>query len=271
MPEITNDADAFKTGFGEYMGRWFTGFIPTTDAAQAFVARGFTSSVKWAAGRMIDDAEAMLESYRRNENATAVNSNSRLPIIIAAMARDYTPTTGDWVGKQVPRHLVALTDEPNASVYGYAQSAHDVRVQVAFFAAEEATARNMANQFCWFIGQPVNRRFNTRYQWGQYTLENQVMLETPDVIVTNAGGGEQKNLVILTVDLTFKVTVPHLDAPVPPAMTDGSGRNPEGYPVVAEISAVHIKNKAPIGHATQKTAASSFVMTTMTFENQETS
>lgn len=267
---ITNDSIAFKTGFGEYMGRWFTGIIPTTDAAQAFINRGFTGSVKWAAGRMIDDAEAMLESYRRNENETAVNANSRLPVVLAAMARDYTPTTGDWGGRQVPRRLVALTDEPNASVYGYAQSAHDVRVQVAFFAAEEATARNLANQFCWFIGQPVNRRFITKYQWGQYELEIPVMLETPDVIITNAAG-EQKNLVIMTVDLTFKVVVPHLDAPVPPAMTDGSGRDPEGYPVVTDVSVVHIKNKAPVGHETQRTASSSFVMTEMTFENEETS
>jgi hypothetical protein len=240
---ITNDTDAFKQGFGEYLNLWFNDLHPNTTQSQAFIDRGFANSVKWAAGRMIDDAEAMLSSYRRNENTDTVNQSSLFPIVLVALARDYTPTTGDWFGKQMYRHLVRFTDDEDASVYGYKQSAHDVRVQLAFMAAEEPTARNLVNHFCWWLSQYTQRRFLTRYTWGEYTLENYVMLETPDIIAQNVST-EQKNAVILSCDIQFKVTVPHVDAPVPPADTDGLGRNPEGYPnmLVDQINVKHVKN-----------------------------
>lgn len=245
MPDITNETDAIKIAFGEYMNRWYDSIIPTTKQNEAFLARGFSNCVKWASGRMVDEAQKMLDSYRKNDNEGGVNNDSKLPVVLAAMSRDYTPVSGAW-GEQAHEQYVVLEDAEDASFYRYRQSQFEVRVQVVFIGAESPTTRNLANSFCWFIGQPINRHFFSKYVWGQYELEMPNMIEDPDVIL-QAVDTEQKNLVMLAVDLMLKITVPHLKAPADGEETDNSGRNPEGYPVVQEVVTTHIKDIWPTG------------------------
>jgi len=234
MAEITNESDALKIGFGEYMGRWYSGLQSSTCAMQSFIDRGFGLSVQYTVGRMIDDVQAMLDSYRKNENTTVNNANSKLPVVLVAVAKDYTTTGGDWLGRQTPVEYVRITDEQDAAVYKYSQSMYDVRVQVAFFAAEEATARALARSFGWFVNQYENRRFNQTYTWGEYELLIPVMIENPDLIFMNSAT-DQKNMTILSCDLTLKVTVPQLQSPeANSADADGSYHDPQGYKVVSE-------------------------------------
>lgn len=213
------------------MRRWYENALTgDSPALQSYLERGIERAILWAPDRMVDAAEEMLVMYRQNDNPGPPGKRSLLPIVLLAMAKDYAPTMGDWGGRQVERRLVQLTDEPNASTYGYRQAMGDIRTQVVIIGPESTTARSMAVQFCWYIGNVQNRRFKAPFQWGQYTLEMPVMVETPDIQFMNVATDEQTSASVLVADLALKVTIPYLDAPKIGEPNDGSGRNPPGYP-----------------------------------------
>lgn len=206
-----------------------------TPAMQEYVQRGAARSIVWSPARMVDAAEEMLAAYQRNANSPTEGKNSLLPIIVVGMAKDYTPTDGGFGGRQVGRQFVSLTDDCDASVYGYRQAMGDVRAQVVIFAHEEMTARSLAAQFCLWLGDVNNRRFKTAHQWGEYTVTMPVMLESPDTIFQSIDVGH-KQLTVLAGDITFKVTIPYFDAPKAGQPNDGSNHNPKGYPRITEVS-----------------------------------
>lgn len=222
-----------KPAFGGYMARWYSGLYGDTQANKEFVTRGAGMAIKMLPGRMIDDVEAMLKSYQRDQQGEH-GKNAKLPIVFVAMARDYTATSGDAAGRQVVRRLVRLTDEPNASVYGLRLAMHDVRTQIAIIAAEEVSARGLAAQFGLFVSDLDNRRMVAKHTFGQYTITANAMIENPDVMFSSAG--DSKTMTILICDITIKATVPYLDAPKPGEPNDGTQNDPPGYPVLSSVS-----------------------------------
>lgn len=232
---MNGDLFPLRDAFSRYLHRWYDGLYPDTKAMQEFTVRGIGRAIAWAPGRMVDEAEKMLEAYRKNNNTGVPNKGALLPVVLVALAKDYTPTGGDWGGRQVGRQLVRLTDESDASVYGYRQAMADIRAQVVIFAAEEVTAKSLAAQFSLFVGEVPHRRFTAQHAWGQYTLDVPVMIESPDLMFAEVKT-EQSNITILAADLTLKAVIPYLDAPKPGEPNDGSGRNPPGYRTVDTIS-----------------------------------
>lgn len=233
---------ALKKGVSGYVGRFYRDIYTDTPAVAEFKQRGLAGSFMWAADRMVDAAEDMLKSYTKNSNspsgAVTPNANSVFPVVLMAMSRDYIPTGGDWGGRQVPRQMVKLIDGPDASAYGYKQAMGDVRWQVLVVAADSNSARSIAAQFCLFVGDPANRRFTMPFSWGQYTLDMPVMIESPDLLFSNADLG-RPNVTALVADVTLKATFPYLDAPAGTDPNDGSANNPRGYPLVEQIELFH--------------------------------
>lgn len=233
-----------KQAFSLRMRAWYDGLQPTTNGMAEFVKRGHEKCMMWAPGRMVDAAEEMIASYRRNQNANVAGANSLFPIVLIAFAKDYVPTGADWGGRQVSRKLVAFEDESGSSVYGYRQAMGDLRAQVVIAAAEEATAKSLAAQFALFAGDIANRRFYAQYTFGQYTLPMPVMMENPDLMFMEVKT-DAKNAVILAADIDLKITVPFFDAPRMAGgqpgdpdtddPNDGSDHSPKGYPVVRKV------------------------------------
>lgn len=234
---------SLKRAFGEYMGRFYAGVYPDTKALEAYVERGLSKSIVLAPGRMIDMVEDMLKAYQKNENMRPgepyrPGENALFPIIVVAMAKDYTPTGGDFGGRQVGRQLVALEDGAGASVYGYRQAMGDIRVQIAIMAAEEPTSGSLAAQFSLFVGEVSNRRFPVVFPWHDYRLHMTCMLESPDIMFSKVDA-ENQNMSIVIADITLKCVFPYLDAPGPGEDNDGSTNNPPGYPLVEQINCLN--------------------------------
>lgn len=229
---MNGDTFPLKDAFGLYMAQWYRGLYGDTKAVQEFIDRGFAHSCQWASGRMVDDAEAMLAAYRKNDNAPQ-GRNTLLPVVLVGIAKDYTPTGADWGGRQVDRQMVQIVE--GGSVYGYRQAMYETRVQVVIIAAEEASAKSLAAQFCWFVGVIRNRRFKAAHQFGQYTVEMPVVIENPDTIFMNVAT-EQKNMTILAGDLTLKAQIPYFDAPRTGEPNDGTSNNPPGYLMVQQVN-----------------------------------
>lgn len=226
------------------MARWYASIYGDTAAVQEFATRGCKFAVKLAPGRMSEDAEEMLKAYRRDQQGEH-GANAKLPVVIFALARDYVGTGGDWGARPMPRQLVTFSDAQGAvpgqlrSYYGLRTAMHDVRVQVAIFAADKQSARSLAAQFAMFLGDfGENRQITAEHRFGQYTVQAPAVIENPDMAFMVAG--EAKNMTVLAGDFTLKVTTPFFDAPKVGELNDGSTNNPPGYPLVQEIEAVNV-------------------------------
>lgn len=241
---MNGDFHPIKVAFGQYMARFYLGVYPDTSAMRSFTERGAPRSIVWAPDRMVDYVEEMLKSYQKNENSTpsapyAPGANALFPIMIVAMAKDYTPGGADMGMRQVGRQLVCIdNNDPNASVYGYRQAMGDLRVQVVIMAAEAPTARSLAAQFSLFVGEIPNRRFKVRHTWGQYQIDMPCMLESPDIMFSRVEP-ENQGMTILIADLTLKVTMPYFDAPSAGDQNDGTSNNPPGYPTVEQYNVLN--------------------------------
>lgn len=223
-----------QQAYSEYLKRWYAGLYPDTLSMQEFVGRGVGKSILWVPGRMVDQAEEMLEMYRKAALGAA-GANALLPVVLVAMSKDYTPVPSEFGHQVGDRQMVALVDDPNASVYGYRQAMVEVRTQLVAFASDDKTAKSLAMQLDLFIGAIANRRFTATHSWGQYSLAMPTMVETPEVN-WQAVANDQKNLTMLAGDVTLRTVLPFLDAPKPGEPNDGTSNNPPGYPVIVEVT-----------------------------------
>lgn len=234
---MANFTDPIKAAFGRYLGRFYSDYlVADTKALQEFRARGFAKSAVWAPGRMVDQVEDMLSSWRKNDNDSTDQPHPYLPVMIAAMAKDYLPAPPEF-GRQIVNPIdVIIPQDPKNRVFKMRAVTADVRTQVAIIAAEDPTARSIAMQLQAFVATSENRRFYSVYRLAGMDDYWPVVLETPDLQAIAAPAGDVKNQTILTVDFQLRATVPMLTTPVTGGDGKGSGTpdDPDGYLVVIE-------------------------------------
>jgi len=228
-----------KIAFGEFLGRYFTSLAATTQPLQSYMTRPLSKAIAWAPARMVDAADDMLALYMRTDLDDAPTTPPDLPVIIAAMAKDYTPTGRDYTRQVADRQPIILPDDPKERLFGLRAVAGDVRVQLAIFAMNVPTAQSLAAQFLLFVDEAPNRRFEAEYAFAGIKTKWPVQIESPDSPAMSIQT-EAKNLTILAVDLTLHASIPLFDAPKPGEPNDGKGNpgtdDPAGYPLVQTIA-----------------------------------
>lgn len=224
---------------GQMMARWYATVYGDTQAVTEFVGRGVGKAIKWVPGRMIDDAQAMLQSYQRDQQGEH-GVNAKLPVVLVAASRDYMPLSGDWGARSLPRIEGVFSVAEGAvegearSWYGMRTAQHQVRVQVVIIAPEKYSARSLAAQFDIFVRNPDNRHLVVTHPFGQYRVDAPAVIEDPETVFLVAG--EAKSMTVLAGDFTLKATTPYFDAPREGEPNDGSQNNPPGYPVVDRVN-----------------------------------
>src|SRR5450830_842080 len=88
-----------KMALSKYMTNWYSGLYASTPSLDEFVARGISRSIMYVPGRMLDDAEKMLELYRK-ASMGLTGANSLFPIVLIAMAKEWVPVA-EAFGHQV--------------------------------------------------------------------------------------------------------------------------------------------------------------------------
>lgn len=236
---MANFTDPIKAAFGRYLGRFYTEhLVADTPALAEFRARGFAKSAVWAPGRMVDQVEEMLSSWRKNDNAGTDTPHPYLPVMIAAMSKDYMPAPADFGRPMVNPVDVIIPSDVKRRVFKMRSVVADIRTQVAICAPEDPSARSIAMQLQMFSASTENRRFHSIYRLAGMDDHWPVSLETPDVQAVNTSVGEAKNLTILTVDFQLRATVPMLTYPASGGDGKGSGTgdDPDGYLVVVQAT-----------------------------------
>lgn len=234
-----NFTQPIDEGFGRYLQRFHRSLMPTTRAMAEFAARDFAKAAVWAPGRLIDQADEMLDTWRKNDTSGKAQPTPFLPIMIAASSKDYIPAPPDMGRQYADPMWVQLPNDPKNRAFLMRAVLCEVRVQVAIFAPEKHTARGIAGQLAAFCQGTGNRTFTAPYRLAGVEEPWPVRLENPD-IMSVAVQNDQKNLTILAADFTLYATVPMLMHPKEgDADADGAGTgtedDPDGYLVVNRV------------------------------------
>ncbi|MER2514268.1 MAG: hypothetical protein ABTQ25_17945 [Nitrosomonas ureae] len=228
-----------KKAFGVYMGKYYAGIVPTTKSLHEFIARGLPKSVVWAPSRMVDAVEDMLAAWQREDDDNTPTNPVDMPVIIIAVAEDYVPSGRDYTRQISEEAFFTFPDDAKERAFKLQAVAGDIRAQIVFAAHDEPTAKSLASQFLLFIDSAPNRRFDAQYTFAGFVDMWPVQIESTDspamAIKTDA-----KNLTVLAVDLTLKVSTPLFKAPAENEPNDGKGTpgdplDPSGYPVVDQV------------------------------------
>jgi len=230
-----------KIAFGQYLGQYFAGIVPTTRPLEGYVRRPLAQAVVWAPARMIDAAEEMLSMWLRADLTNATTTPPELPAIIVAMAKDYTPTGRDYTRQVADRQMVIIPHDPQQRMFGLRAAAGDVRAQIVIFAMDVPSAHSLAAQFLLFLDATDNRRFSAIHRFANLDMPWPVQIETPETPAMSIPS-EAKNLTILAIDLVLRAQIPLFDAPRAGQPNDGRGNpltgDPAGYPAVQTVGVV---------------------------------
>lgn len=229
-----------KEGLGEFLQGFYAELVPTTKDMHEFVARGFPYCFAWAPTRMIDQVSEMLEAWQKNDTDQSTTKPHRLPVIIVATSKDYTPVMHDF-GTQISDPIdVQFPEDPKGRYFRMKMIAGDIRAQVVIIAGDEPTAKSIAAQFSLYLDSPSRRAFHGMYPFAGIQHAYPVQIEAPGNPASNIDIGS-KNMTCLAVDMTLKATVPIFMAPKVGEANDGKGIpgtiDPAGYPLVQEFSA----------------------------------
>lgn len=244
---MANFTDPLKVAFGRYLWRYFDEvLVGDTPAVAEFVGRPFKKAMVWAPGRMVDQVDEMLDAYRKNDTSQATQPKTALPIMIAAMSKDFVPAPpeygrglGDYVDVRIPGDSLKRLFRMRVALA-------EVRTQVAIIAADEPSARSMAMQLHLYASAIENRTFYSDYKLAGFDEKWSCQLEMPDLLAINSPT-DVKNLTVLAVDITMRAAVPFLKAPRSDQPNDGQGSgntddpfapeyNPNGYLTVIEVN-----------------------------------
>lgn len=228
-----------KAGFGQFMGRFFSQIIPTTQPLKEYVARDFDKAVVWCPSRMIDTVTEQLAMWQRNDTDGAPTAPYKLPVIIVAVANDYMPTGRDYRRQLSESVMVTLPGDTKERLFGMRTIAADISVQVAIFATDEPTAKSIASQFISYLDTMGNHTFMSMFPFAGFDLEWPTQIESPEA-PASAVDSESKNVRINAVRLNLKTIVPLFNHPKDNEPNDGKGtdgdaNDPHGYPAVTQI------------------------------------
>ena len=239
--------DNIRDALGGWLGGWYGQLSPVTRQMHEYCNRGLSQSMAFVPGRMIDSAEDMLNLWIRNDTDSAPTKAMKLPVALLAVATEATPTGRDW-GKGISDgEFVVLGNDIKERVFKLRTALKDVRCQLLFVAHEGDTTEAMATQFALWLDGYSQRNFDAAWQFAGLKTLWPVSLETTDVFPSRIATAS-KNLSMVTVDFTLKVTQPLFTAPRANEPNDGKGTtqpdgivaldDPHGYPTTASIVAI---------------------------------
>lgn len=239
-------ADLFlpiKIALGEYMARYKQSFAVTYNDSQAvedFSTRHLAKSIVYAPSRMGDAVEEILSLWRKNTNDDVKpQSTAFLPVVIVAIARDYTPLS--------PSHGMMLGDAIDVKIPNYPDERSlklevirgQLRVQVVVIASEDSSTKSLMARFCHFVRSYDNRGFDAVYNLAGF---NESWFNTWDSqdIYPQSIPIAQTNLAIQKVDLLLNIAIPMVYGAASGQPNSGIGtgtpNDPFGYPVLTQIN-----------------------------------
>lgn len=237
-----------KVGLGDFLQGFYAELVATTPALKEFKQRGFPYCFAFAPSRMVDQANDMLATWQKNDTTGKSTTPAKLPAVIVAVAKDYTPTGRDFSYQVADPIEVTIPNDPLNRYFEIKTVVGDIRVQLAICASDEASAKSIAAQLLLYVDSPSRRGFDAKYTFAKNDVYFPCQIESPDSPASSIETGNH-NITMLTIDFNLHCTVPIYSAPLEGDPNDGSTAqdnegnplpydpaNPSGYPLVQEIN-----------------------------------
>jgi hypothetical protein len=207
------DHQSLKAGVVDYVARFIEReLVATSKSLRTFMARPtIADKLALVDGRMVDQADRMLKSWR--EAAHEGGQNAPLPVVLVATSKDYASTSlssARPIAQQKYMHIDGSGNRIHVRV-----DKNDLRVQVAFFCADGDTASSMVSQFKLYCTDFRHRYASAYFERLGYAYAFAMRVEDSNLFASNVAVGEQTNLTVLVVDLTFNCEIPYFRPPSP--------------------------------------------------------
>lgn len=229
-----------KIALGEYLQGFYDELVPTTPTMKEFKKRGFPYCFAYAPSRMVDQANEMLASWQTNDTSSTPTKPSKLPVVLVAIAKDYTPTARDYSMQVADPIEVIIPEDGKERYFELKTVVGDIRVQLVICASDEATAKSIAAQLLLYVDSPTRRGFDVKYTFAKTDVYFPCQIESPDSPASNVDTGNN-NVTMLAIDFDLHCTVPLYDAPDENEPNDGKTPiydpfDPSGFPLVDQVN-----------------------------------
>ncbi|NNP70401.1 hypothetical protein [Acinetobacter sp. Ac_5812] len=209
-------------------------YMPETILTNEWKKRDIGIAIKSCPSRMMDDSEAMLAEYRKNQNADVVaGATAFMPIMLTATAAiDQPPDTMQLI--PMPYFVPILIGDKQVRIRLIAKT---VRAQIAFFATNSHDAKSVCDQFCTYVQDETKRRFAVPFDMGMGHIQKSTFTLVENQLFPSPVPSEAINLSIFTVDAQLIGYAPQIIGLGGPFDNDtGNGYNPDGSAVETPIN-----------------------------------
>lgn len=222
-----------KAAIGGWLSEFYAQFQPDTAANVEWAARGTTKSMAFVPGRMVDSVEEMLSSWRVNNNSGKASTSAFLPVLLIAVAHDYTETPSE-IGRPLTDYMpITLPGDPSNRSLRVRMMSVDLRAQVVVMASDQLSAMSIIGQLCLWCVERL--RFKASFAFEGIATDWPVQVVSADRIALPSPIGE--HMAVLPLDITFRASLPLFYGPKAGDATDGNV--PPGFPVVNTTSSKH--------------------------------
>ncbi|HAD68272.1 hypothetical protein [Acinetobacter radioresistens] len=207
MQELSN-LECVKSAVGRLLIDFKKWTKPDTKPFRHWKRLEARHAIQVVAGRMIDDADAMLAKYR--QQAPEKDFTGPLPIMLVALAPMVSPpdisslrNTPYWLDTVIP------TDPKNTPIK-LRTIARQYRVQLLMVSADADTTQSVINQFVAYMGDDYKRRFKVTYDLGNGVKDDWEMTVLENSLYPDSVPSGQNNLSLVTVDFQFVGLLPQV-------------------------------------------------------------
>lgn len=228
---------AIKEGAVIFFKEFLDEVMPTNQCIKAFNERPISSKFKLVTGRLVDQAEAMLNKWRTNPDQD--KNHHKLPVFIMGFGKEYS-SSGLEKGKTISQHNYVVSDN-QGNYFNLRLDKHDQRVQIALFSQDEETAFSFASQFKLYCA-----RYDVRHQYAvtDYNGINYAFpmsIEDNNIFAPTQTIDGQDNLTILTFDITFNCHTPYFLGQI-------NEKNQQVAPYLPVVTKIILKDEANERH-----------------------
>lgn len=175
---------------------------------RAWKHRPFKEAIAGCRASMVDDAEAMLASWRKNENTDVEDGGTAfIPVMLTATAvATQPPEISQIIGRPYWTDVLINTDGEDKIVQ-MRTIPKAIRAQVVYISTNPHDAQSISDQFCAYMTDDAKRKFPVFYNGFAEPFEMTVLDNSlfPDIVPTEA-----KNLSMVSIDVTMIGLVPQL-------------------------------------------------------------
>jgi hypothetical protein len=210
MTEALSAKESFQKAWGGVLKDFRAWMTPDTKAILDWKSRPLAQAIAVCPGRMIDDAMAMWEQWRKQQNLPMPGGSALLPVMLTAF--DAVPSVPPVTQiRAIPNWTkVVIPEDPQQRVVQMRTTAMAIRAQIVVFASTPHDIAWFAAQLVSFISDEDRRYLSLNIHLGDGIYQNWPLTILDTSVYANSVPLMEKNLLGCRVDLVLNGLIPQV-------------------------------------------------------------